>query len=176
MSPITFPRLHELDGVVRLFLTAFLVTISLGYFAGVYFVSHTTSVTSRGTIEQFRGNEDSVSADRMEIKFEKSTLEMLSLIHSHVTSFSMIYLAVGGIFLFSSFSRRLRIILTIEPFLATILLFGGMAGLRYLGGSAATALAWLMMVAGFSTFLCFAAMVGLSIREMWSMRAPAPER
>jgi len=170
MSPLSNFRLVDADGSFRLFLTAFLVTISFGYGTGIYFVSHTTHVSATGTVEQFRGNEEALTGTEAEIKFEKSTLEMLNVIHAHVTTFSLIYLAVGGVFLFSSFSRRLRSILTVEPFVATIILFGGMVGVRYLDGSLATGMAWVMMVAGGSTFLAFGAMVSLSLWEMWKPR------
>ncbi len=171
MSPLSDFCLKETDGVLRLFLTAFLLTISFGYGTGIYFVAHTTHVSASGTVEQFRGNEDASTGSETEIKFEKSTLEMLNVIHAHVTTFSLIYLAVGGIFLFSSFSKRLRSILSVEPFVATIILFGGMVGVRFMDESVATVMAWIMMIAGGSTFLAFGAMVALSLRDMWTSTA-----
>lgn len=161
------PRLGIVNGVVRWFLTAFLVTITAGYATGIYFVSFTTHSSVTGTVHQFRGNEDVPLDEAREIKYAKDTLEMLNVIHAHVTSFALIYLAVGGIFLFSSYRPALKGLLAVEPFAATLILFGGMAALRYLGSGAAGAFAGLMMVAGLSTFGCFLAMVVLSLWEMW---------
>jgi len=164
-------RLATVDSGVRLFLTAFLITITLGYAAGLYFVAHTTDMTPGGAVEEFRGNEELPVSQIDEIKFAKDTLEMMNIIHTHVTSFALIYLAVGGIFLFSRFRRTLKIALAVEPFAATVLLFGGMAGLRYFDSAVADVFAWLMMVTGTITALCFVSMVGLSLFDLW-----APER
>ncbi|HET6567642.1 MAG TPA: hypothetical protein VFG50_06735 [Rhodothermales bacterium] len=161
------PRLGAVDGVVRWFLTAFLVTITAGYATGVYFVSVTTHGSVVGTVHEFRGNEEVPLEEAREIKYAKDTMEMLNVIHAHVTSFALIYLAVGAIFLCSSYPPGLKGILAVEPFAATLILFGGMAALRYLGSTAAGAFAGIMMLAGFSTFGCFLIMVALSLWEMW---------
>jgi len=166
MNPTSI-RLAALDRPVRLLLTSFLITILLGYSAGVYFVGHTTKVTPAGTVEQFRGNE-SVPIDEVdEIKYAKDTLEMMNIIHTHVTSFALIYLAIGGIFLFTGFNPKLKVILAVEPFVATIVLFGGMAVLRYLGTDSSTWIAAVMMAAGLLTTGAFYVMVLLSLRDLW---------
>lgn len=159
--------LNVLPSTVRWFLTAFLATITFGYVAGVYFVSHTTDFSAEGTVQQFRGNEDVPISEVEEIKYGKDTLEMMNVIHTHVTSFALIYLAVGGIFLFGSFDPRLKAFLALEPFVATLLLFGSMTGLRFFGDETSEAFAWLMLVAGLTTTLCFLAMVGLSVFDIW---------
>lgn len=160
-------RLRTVDGAVRWFLTAFLVTITAGYATGIYFVAFTTHGSVTGTVHEFRGNEDVPLEEAREIKYAKDTLEMLNVIHAHVTSFALIYLAVGGIFLCSSYGPKLKGALAVEPFAATLILFGGMAALRYLGSGAAGVFAAVMMAAGLSTFGCFLAMVVLSLWEMW---------
>lgn len=163
-------RLADLNGPARWFVTVFLVTIMAGYLAGVYFVYSTTQGTPTGTVQRFRGNENIPVEEVQEIKYPKPTAEMLNIIHTHVTSYALIYLAVGGLFLFSSYGPKVKAFLTVEPFLGTLLLFGGMAGLRYLGEGAASLFAYVMLAAGLLTFGCFLAMVGLSLWELWRPR------
>jgi len=166
MNPSSM-QLSSVDRPIRLLLTSFLVTISLGYAAGLYFVGHTTNVSPAGTVEQFRGNEDVPIEEVEEIKYAKDTLEMMNIIHTHVTSFALIYLVVGGIFLFTGCDPRLKIFLAVEPFAATIVLFGGMAVLRYFGDGSSTWIATVMMAAGMLTTLAFYGMVVLSLRDLW---------
>lgn len=168
-----FLALRSVQPTTRWFLTAFLVTVTFGYAAGLFFVAQTTSVSSEGTVQQFRGNENVPISEIDEIKYAKDTLEMMSIIHTHVTSFALIYLAVGGIFLLSSFDSRIKLFLAIEPFAATLLLFGGMAALRYFGAGVSVAFAWIMMAAGMMTTICFLSMVGLSLYDLWRTRTAA---
>ncbi len=166
MDPLPF-TLRELRGAARLFVTAFLVTVTIGYLTGIYFVAFTTHGTPAGTVHQFRGNEEEPLEEIEEIKYEKGSLEMLNIIHTHVTSFALIFFAVGGVFLFSSAPPGLKAALAVEPFAATLLLFGGMAGMRYLGEGMALPLALVMMLAGLSTFVCVIAMTSMALWEMW---------
>lgn len=159
--------LHAMGPTARWLVTAFLVTIGFGYSVGLVFVEQTTGVAPEGTVEQFRGNEDVPMSEVSEIKYRKDTLEMLNIVHAHVTSFALIYLAVGGIFLLSSYKARLKTILAVEPFVATILLFGGMLCLRYLGAGLSQVFALIMMIAGAATAVCFYLMVGLSLFDLW---------
>ena len=151
---------------LRVLLVAFLVAISVGYTAGLYFVWHTTNMSVDGTTEQFLGNEDASLEEITEIKYRKDTLEMMNIIHTHVTSFALIYLAVGAIFLFGSAGPRTKVILATEPFAATLVLFGGMWGLRYVGGTYAPLFAIVIMIAGLLTAVCFYTMVTRSLVDL----------
>ncbi len=167
-----FPRLATLRGLPRAFLTAFLVTLTIGYLTGVYFVDYTTHGTPSGVVQQFRGNEDLPMEAVQEIKYPKSDREMLNIIHAHVTSFALIFLGAGGVFLLSSVRPRLKKWLVIEPFIATLVLFGSMAAVRYAPDAWALPLAVLMVVAGLTTFIALLVMVGLSLWELWVGRIP----
>ncbi len=165
------PRLDRMPGPWRVLLTAFLITMTAGYLTGLYFVAFTTQGSPQGVAEQFRGNEGAPAEEVAEIKYEKSLVEMLSIIHTHVTSFALIFLSIGGIFLLGRARPRTKAVLAAEPFVATLVLFGGMAALRWLGPAWAKPMAFVMMAAGFSTFVCLIAMVGASLWEMWRPHA-----
>ncbi len=166
------PRLAELRGLPRAFLTAFLVTLTLGYLTGIYFVDYTTHGTPEGIVQQFRGNEDLPMEAVQAIKYPKSDREMLNIIHAHVTSFALIFFGAGGVFLLSGVRRSWKWFLAVEPFVATLVLFGSMAAVRYLPASWAFPMAVLMMLAGLTTFLALLLMVSISLYELWAGRTP----
>ncbi len=166
----SLPPLSQIRGIPRLFLSAFLITLTCGYLAGVYFVDETTGNTPSGISQQFRGNESLPLEMVQEIKYPKSTREMLNIVHSHVTSFALIFFAVGALFLLSSAPEKAKMFLVVEPFCATLLIFGSMVGVRYLPASWAVPLATVMMLAGLTTFGALMTMVGISLFEMWSGR------
>ncbi len=162
--------LRALQGTARWLVTWFLIVVGVGYLTGIVFVRHTTHNTPTGIVHQFRGNEDVPLEQVQEIKYPKSPYEMLNIIHAHVTSFALIFMAVGGLFLGTSVSERWKAILALEPFAATLLLFGGMAAVRFLPEGWELPAAWVMLVAGASTFVCLYAMIGRMLWEMWHPR------
>lgn len=124
----------------------------------------------QGWCNPFRGNEEVPLEAVQEIKYPKSPYEMLHIVHAHITSFALIFLAVGRLFLDTSVSARWKAILTLEPFAATLLLFGGMVAVRFLPKSWALPASWVMLVAGASTFIGLHAMIGRMLWEMWHPR------
>ncbi len=162
--------LRSLRGTARWLVTWFLIVLGVGYLTGIVFVRHTTHNTPRGVVHQFRGNEEVPLEEVQEIKYPKSPYEMLNILHAHITSFALIFLAVGGLFMGTSVSERWKAILALEPFAATLVLFGGMAAVRFLPESWAWPAAWVMLVAGGSTFICLYVMIGRILWEMWQPR------
>src|SRR3990172_5501863 len=111
----TLFRLQRVKGLPRLLVTAFLMVLGFGYLSGAYFAVSTTHFSSEGTRYQFRGNED-VPFDKIdEIKYPKSTEEMLNIVHSHVSSFALIFFSVGIIFYFSSIRGKWKSVFILEP-------------------------------------------------------------
>jgi hypothetical protein len=102
---------------------AFLILLSIGYFTGLAFVAQTDSTTPQGIEENYNGNEDE-DAPKV-LKFKKSSREMLTIIHTHVLSISMIFF-MTGILLWCTEQRVLiKKILSIEPFVSVLVTFGG---------------------------------------------------
>lgn len=165
--------LRSLRGTARWLVTWFVIVVGVGYMTGILFVQHTTHNTPTGVVHQFRGNEDVPLEEVAEIKYPKSPYEMLNILHAHITSFALIFLAVGGLFLGTSTSARWKALLALEPFAATLVLFGGMAAVRFLPEAWAWPAAWIMLVAGISTFVCLYAMI---VRILWELWGPHSRR
>ncbi|MCH1609505.1 MAG: hypothetical protein L7S52_07115 [Flavobacteriaceae bacterium] len=115
--------IKNLSVPIKYFIGAFLILLSIGYFTGLAFVAQTDSTTPQGIEENYNGNEDE-DAPKV-LKFKKSSREMLTIIHTHVLSISMIFF-MTGILLWCTEQRVLiKKILSIEPFVSVLVTFGG---------------------------------------------------
>jgi hypothetical protein len=161
-------RLRDADRTLRAFLTAFLVVLTIGYATGLLFVEQTTCLTSSGIQEQMLGNEESTVATEM--KYAKSVSEMYVFLHNHILSVTMIMMVVGSIFYFSSIvGEGTKRFLLVEPFVAVLTTFGGIALVRFVSPH----FSWLVLLSGVSLFVCYAAMLALILKELWmSTRLP----
>ncbi|MEZ4809226.1 MAG: hypothetical protein R2819_02595 [Allomuricauda sp.] len=113
----TFPK------EIRLFIAAFVVILSIGFFTGLLFVKETEATTPTGVEENYLGNEEDENAAVM--KFKKGEREMLTIVHTHILSMSFIFFLLGGLVWLTDFSKKWKLFLTLEPFLSVILTFGG---------------------------------------------------
>ncbi len=163
--------LYALPLHVRQLLTAFLITVSIGFTLGAFFVEHTTSLDPPGIAERFKGTEemgidiDSLPEGR-ELQAEKSKSDLLNITHTHILALSMVFLLVGGIFSYTTILPAwLKSFVLIEPFVSLVATFGGMWLVRY--GSAGWS--WLLAASGLLMFACFSAMAAVSIIEMWML-------
>ena len=116
-------KIHELPKLAKYLLGFFIITLSFGYFVGLRFVQENTNYTTQGIEEQYNGNEKDENAEVM--KFKKSEKEIISMVHNHVISMSVIFLLLGAILLLTSLPQKFKKILIIEPFISIILTFGG---------------------------------------------------
>ena len=114
---LTFPK------EIKMFIASFVVILSIGFFTGLFFVSETDSTNPVGIEENYLGNEDDEDASVM--KFKKSEREMLTIVHTHILSMSMIFFLLGCLVWITKASKKLKLFLTIEPFFSVILTFGG---------------------------------------------------
>jgi hypothetical protein len=116
-------KLHILPKQAKLLIAAFLFTLSFGYYTGLRFVNENTNNTTQGIEEQYLGNEDNEAA--AEMKFKKSEKEIITTVHNHVISMSIIFLLLGSILLITSIHPLIKKFLIIEPFISIVLTFGG---------------------------------------------------
>jgi CBS domain containing-hemolysin-like protein len=113
----TFPK------EIKLLIGSFLVILSIGFYSGLLFVSETSSVNPNGIEENYLGNEDVEDAEIM--KFKKSPREMLTTVHSHILSMSLIFFLLGLIVAVTQLNTGLKLFLMLEPFVSVLLTFGG---------------------------------------------------
>jgi len=115
--------IHSLPKEIKLFIGAFVVVLSVGYFTGLLFVNETSTIHPNGIEENYLGNEEDEDAKVM--KFKKGNREILTIIHTHILSMSFIFFLLGCILAITSISKKLKLFLMIEPFLSILLTFGG---------------------------------------------------
>lgn len=132
--PVEFKRL----------ILALVLVLNLGFVTGLMFVGETSSANPKGIQEQYLGNED--QEDVEEMKFKKSEREMLTLIHNHVLSMSLIFFLLGGLLGICELKIKWKLFLMIEPFISIILTFGGLYCLW-------KGILWMQYIVIFSGFL-----------------------
>ena len=115
--------IYTLPKEIRLLIGTFLIILSIGFYTGLLFVNETSSSTPSGIQENYLGNENDEEAQVM--KFKKPEKEMLSIVHSHVLSMSMIFFLLGLVLSITNLPKSLKLFLMIEPFLSILMTFGG---------------------------------------------------
>ncbi len=116
--------IYTLPKELKLLIAVFVIVLSIGFFSGILFVGEISSVNPNGIEEQYLGNEDNENAEVM--KFKKSDKEMLSIVHSHILSMSVIFFLVGILIAITKLPKKLKLFLMTEPLLSVLLTFGGL--------------------------------------------------
>ncbi len=109
---------------IKVLIGVFVIVLSIGFFSGLLFVGETSSANPNGIEEQYLGNEHDEDAEVM--KFKKSEKEMLSLVHSHVLSMSIIFFLLALIVSITKLNKPLKMFLMVEPLVSVVLTFGGL--------------------------------------------------
>lgn len=115
--------IHQFSKEIKFLIFAFICTLSIGFFGGITFVNQTTEGNPNGIEERYNGNEEDEDATVM--KFKKSKPEVLTLVHNHILSLSMIFFVLSLTLSTTSIHKKLQLFLMIEPFLSIIFTFGG---------------------------------------------------
>lgn len=113
----TFPK------EIKIFIAAFVLILSAGFFTGLLFVNQTSTTSPAGIQENYLGNEEDENAEVM--KFHKGEREMLTIIHTHILSMSFIFFLLGILVWLTKLPKKIKLFLTVEPFVSVILTFGG---------------------------------------------------
>lgn len=108
---------------VKMLIGAFLVVLSIGFYGSIKFVNLNTGSTPQGIEENYLGNENDEDATVM--KFKKSEREILTIIHNHMLSLSVIFLLLGFLVAMTNLPDKWQTYIMIEPFISVILTFGG---------------------------------------------------
>jgi len=107
----------------RIFVICFIVLLNVGFFTGFNFVRVTTSFNANGIEQNYLGNEADEDAEIMH--FKKSEQEVLTLVHNHILSLSLIFFLLGTLLYMTAANSRLKSFLMFEPFVSLLLTFGG---------------------------------------------------
>ncbi len=135
---LTFPK------EIKLLIGIFLLVLSVGFYTGLLFVGETSSAEPMGIEEHYLGNESDEEAEVM--KFKKSPKEMLTIVHTHILSMSLIFFLLGAIMATTRLNYKWKLFLMLEPFASVLLTFGGIYFLW-------TGLTWFKYIVMFSGFL-----------------------
>lgn len=115
--------IHTWTKELKLLVGTFLVVLSIGFFSGLSFVGETSSFSSNGVQENYLGNEDIEDAEEM--KFKKTERHMLSVIHSHILSMSIIFFLIALLVYNVELNTAFKKFLMIEPLVSVVTTFGG---------------------------------------------------
>ena len=108
---------------IKIFIGAFILILSFGFYTGLLFISQTSTASPAGIEENYLGNEEDEDAEIM--KFRKSEREMLTIIHTHILSMSFVFFLLGCLVWMLELPKKLKLFLTVEPFVSVLLTFGG---------------------------------------------------
>lgn len=152
--------IYTLPKEIKLLITGFVIVLSVGFYTGLLFVGETSTANPNGIEEQYLGNEDDENAEVM--RFKKSDKEMLTLVHNHILSMSIIFFLLGGIVSITKLNNKLKLILIIEPFASVILTFGGL----YLLWTGILWMKYIVMISGILMTVTFTASVIVILRQL----------
>lgn len=152
---LTLPR------ELKLLIGAFIIVLSIGFYTGLLFVGETSSANPNGIEEQYLGNEADEDAEVM--LFKKSDQEMLTLVHNHILSMSIIFFLVGILVAITKLNKKLKLFLMIEPFLSVVLTFGGL----YLLWSGLLWMKYIVMISGILMTLTFTFSIFVILKQLF---------
>ena len=134
---------------IKLLIGAFIIVLSIGFYTGLLFVGETSSANPNGIEEHYLGNEDDEDAEVM--RFRKSDQEMLTLVHNHILSMSIIFFLTGLLVAMTKLPKKFKLFLIIEPFISVILTFGGL----YLLWKGVLWMKYIVMISGIIMTIAF---------------------
>ena len=156
--------LYQLNRELKLFLTIFLIVLSIGVMFGLVFLFHTTSFDKDATSERLIESEQLIEEDfGINESKAKSTSELLMTTHNHILGFTFIFFFTGGIFYFNSLVNVFwKTLLITEPLISTVLSFGSLWLVRFFGSD------WIYLTILSSVLLysAFFIMVVISIYDL----------
>lgn len=141
--------------IIKLILIFFLFVLALGYIMGLLNVYDKTHLSYDGTVKHIRGSEE-------EMIYEKGFGDMVSVSHTHLGAWAMMFFFVIGIFLFSSFSEKLKSILGVLSFVFIVLDQIAMWLTRYV----AEPFAWVFMLSGAVMAFLFYLLIAFNLYEL----------
>jgi len=159
-------KLYQLNKNLKALYISFLIVLSIGVAMGMTYIYLTTSMTLDGTEVRYAGDNLPQNFDPDIDVLEnppKSVLELVSHAHSHIISFSFIFLLTAFIFEKNSIIKgRWKRFLMIEAFASILITFGGFFLIRFLDRS----FSYLVIASSSIMYLSFYVMVGVCLYEL----------
>lgn len=152
--------IHTFPKHIKIFIAAFVVVLSVGYFTGLLFVNQTDSNNPDGMEINYLGNEENEDAEVL--VFKKGEREMLTMLHTHVLSISFIFFLLGGLVSITSLPKKLKSFLMVEPFISIILTFGGI----YFLWSGISWMKYIVIISGIVMTLVFVVSAGVVLFQL----------
>ena len=115
--------IYQFPKEIKFLIIAFVCTLSIGFYSGISFVKSTTNANPTGIEQRYLGNEEDESATKM--MFKKSEGEIMTTVHSHILSLSVVFFLIAIILSTTEINQRLKLFLMVEPFISLVLTFGG---------------------------------------------------
>ena len=115
--------IYQFPKELKLLIVAFICTLSIGFYSGISFVRSTTNANPTGIEQRYLGNEEDENATKM--MFKKSEGEIMTTVHSHILSLSVIFFMVALLLATTDIPQKLKLFLMIEPFFSLVFTFGG---------------------------------------------------
>lgn len=151
-----FPK--EVKGLI----VAFIIMLSIGFYSGIRFVNDTSNSNPQGIEERYIGNELDENATVM--KFKKSRGEVMTMVHNHILSLSVIFFLLGGLVATTGINKKLKSFLMIEPFVSILCTFGGI----YFMWTGIIWMKYLVMVSGILMTIVFTVSVFCVLKGIFS--------
>lgn len=153
--------IYKLPKSFKNIILAFVITVNLGFFTGLIFIEDTTNLNPKGINEQYLGNENDINA--LEMKFKKPQKEILTLIHNHILSLSVLFFMMSSLLAITGTPKKLKSFLMIEPFMSLLVTFGGI----YIVWRGVLWFSYVIMISGTLMTLSFLAASILIIRDLF---------
>jgi len=156
--------LFQLEKKFKSFLLAFVLTLSFGVITGLIYLYYTTEYKPGEAVKRYNGSEI-LNSNEMDIPeyYPKPISELLITTHTHVITFSLIFLSLGGIFYFNSIiTGFFKQFLIIEPFVSTIFSFGSLWAMRFID----PAFVYITAISSTMIYLSYLIMASVVIYEL----------
>lgn len=152
--------IYQFPKEIKLVIVAFICVLSIGFYGGLSFVNNTTSMQINGIETHYLGNENDEDAEIM--KFKKSEREILTVVHNHILSLSVIFLLLSILLATTAINKKIKYVLMLEPFVSIVLTFGGI----YFLWKGITWFKYIIIISGIFMTISFVAATAIILSQL----------
>ncbi|MBI9073292.1 MAG: hypothetical protein JEY94_16945 [Melioribacteraceae bacterium] len=118
-------NLRDLDEDLKKILIMYILVLSIGVILGLLYVSNLTESSSKGIVNNIKGDEQFKDEFTENIDTGKTVNSLLMTTHNHILGFAFIFLSITLIFNYNTVIKgKFKKFLLLEPFISIILTFG----------------------------------------------------